>query len=316
MHFFEKQRVDAAGVLGVKLQKALIFLGIVSSSAFFFGAALPAIFSILLLAIGFIGSYRRRPCLLSLYFWINVIIAILGVVFVISLMVAGSQTRQYGASSNNYSNEKVAVNPTPNPTDPDSPIPHTPYPPVNPTPGSSSESQESSQSSQSSQDSESGSYSYGSSSFEWDSSASFGQAYSLNAVIIIVLILGVILSVFVSFFKVYSIVLAWKMRRLLLASPTLPVCSKSSHNNTDCSAPSNATYPGYSAVPANPSVELDTSVAVPEIPQNIQGQVPMMYMPYPYMNNNNGGMMLNQYGQPIFYTYQPTNGFAQPQNPQ
>eukprot|EP01112_Ceratiomyxa_fruticulosa_P004972 TRINITY_DN1553_c0_g1_i1.p1 TRINITY_DN1553_c0_g1~~TRINITY_DN1553_c0_g1_i1.p1 ORF type:complete len:326 (+),score=79.42 TRINITY_DN1553_c0_g1_i1:104-979(+) len=291
MHFFEKQRVDAAGILGVKLQKALIFLGVVSLTAFFFGAILPSVFSLLILAIGFSGAYRRRPCLLSLYFWINIIIAILGVVFVVAMMVASTQTDM--AQSNGYSNEEIAVNPIPLPTDPNSPIPTTPY---------------DSSDSQSSQSSDSFS-----SSIEYDSSTSYYVSgdYSLNAVLVIVLILCVVLSVLITFFKVFSIVLAWKMRSLLLASPTLPVCSKSSASCTS----SNPTYPGYAALPQSPNVELETSVAVPETPvQNIQGQAQMMYMPFPY-NNNNGAMMLNQYGQPVFYTYQPMNGFV-PQTPQ
>jgi flagellar basal body-associated protein FliL len=275
MHFFEKQRVDAAGILGVKLQKALIFLGIVTFSTFFFGAFLPSIISLLILAIGFSGAYRRRPCLLAMYFWINVIMAIVGLAVLIGMLVVSSQTSV--AQSNDYSNEAVAVNP----------ITPTPNIPTNATESPSSES------------------------YDYDSSSTIMYAYSsyseFNAIIIIVLILCVILSVLVSFFKVYSIVLAFKMARLLRQSPTLPVCSSS--KSSGCG--SNPTYPAaaYSALPSTP-VELETSVAIPEnnVVDNLaaQGQVQMMYMPYPYMGNNqNGGMMVNQYGQPVFYTFSP-----------
>jgi len=187
--------------------------------------------------------------------------------------------------------------------------------PIIPAPSHSSSS---SSSSSSSDDSESSS--------SWDSSSSYAywssdsESVTVGPILIVALILSIILSLMISGFKVYSLALAFKMRRLLRCSSPLPVCSKST--GAHCS---NATYPGgYSALPTSP-VEMESPVQeeAPAVPQQ---QMPMMYMPYPYnMNPNqmqmqmpNGAgmpMMFNQYGQPVFYSYQPMN-IQQPTTPQ
>jgi len=77
MKFFEKQKVDEIGYLGVKLQKVLLFLCFVAALGFLDFAVITWVLSLLTLALlftGFWGSYKRNATLLRIYVTINVVL--------------------------------------------------------------------------------------------------------------------------------------------------------------------------------------------------------------------------------------------------
>jgi len=92
--FFAKQNLDEAGIVGVTLQKLLIFFMIIDAVSFFFGISFFSSFmSLLFHFVVFMGVYRRRTCVLLLYVIFHVAIFILAafaVIFVVSSLMYAS----------------------------------------------------------------------------------------------------------------------------------------------------------------------------------------------------------------------------------
>jgi len=318
MHFFQKQKYDAAGVLGVSLQKSIIFLMIVSSIGLFssFGV-LSTLFSMAILFTAFWGAYKRRPCLLSFYFWFNIVFGVLGFVVAICLVLFVFTTPMnnnvYANTSDDSSYASVASSSSSSSSNTVvHPIFHTAtlrqfaskFVAVPATPSNSTSIYAASSSS---------------SSFEY-SSYSEEQESTLIGVMVAIIVLSVALSVLVTFFKIYSLILAFKMRKLLLTSCSASAC----HSRAESKLVANPTYPAYTSlnqdvvIPVHQTqtqgkVVEEASATAPAAPQQ---QPVMMYMPYPYYNQQANGAMpmpmaMNQYGQPVYYTYQPMAPFNQ-----
>jgi len=94
MRFFEKQKVDEIGIIGVKLQKILIFFMILNVFAFFqwsFWSWLSGLSTMVILYTGFYGAYKRRERLIQFYFVVTVMLIVLTVVAVLlGLAIAGT----------------------------------------------------------------------------------------------------------------------------------------------------------------------------------------------------------------------------------
>jgi len=294
MRFFDRQRIDAAGNLAVPLQKGLIFLMILSAIPFFFGYHLQSLLSLLLLGIGFRGAYKRRTCLLAIYFWINIALIVFSVVAVIyaSTYAANHSDVDYNGdySSSGSSSTDNSVQPmhaklfqrywswgsnvtTGNST-------------ILPQPSSTS-------------------------------SETISEDNSMLTGLIVLLVIVFVLSAIVTFCKILTIVLSWKMRRLLIATQ-VATNQKSCSSTTSHSVNNNVGYPGYSPLNSTAiEMESNTSIAAPSPDNSVQQ--PMMYMPYDSNMMNQmqmqnmmmmnqmqmPNMMMNQYGQPIFFSYQP-----------
>eukprot|EP01113_Clastostelium_recurvatum_P023736 TRINITY_DN282_c0_g1_i1.p1 TRINITY_DN282_c0_g1~~TRINITY_DN282_c0_g1_i1.p1 ORF type:complete len:344 (+),score=115.19 TRINITY_DN282_c0_g1_i1:45-1034(+) len=329
MSFFARQKVDEVGVVGVSLQKALIFLMVVAGTGFFVrGMFLMTLLSIMILWAGFMGAYRRRPCLLAFYFWVNIFLYILSVVFAIVLIfvVLNSPQMNSSSSSSSSSDSQMAIS---------SPVSHLfGSSGENPFAGSdSSSSSSSSDSDSSSAASGSSSDSTSDSSSSWSDSisesvSSMSESWSASmseswasmssdsyegptmAVMIVISIVAMIFGFLVFFFKIYSLVLAYRMRKMILAQRAL-TCAPAS---TSCVDEEKAN-PGYPASSINTtSNDVAPQAAAPAAapaPQPV-----MMYMPYPYAQQGMQAMPMmspygQAYGQPVYYTYQPV-----PQNQQ
>lgn len=96
-HFFEKQRVDQVGFLGVKLQKILIFLMVVNFIEGLFVGLAGWFWNFLVfvvLYIGFWGAYKRNYKLLRFYYVFNIVfyvmIMVLSIVAIVYILVAPS----------------------------------------------------------------------------------------------------------------------------------------------------------------------------------------------------------------------------------
>eukprot|EP01113_Clastostelium_recurvatum_P023737 TRINITY_DN282_c0_g1_i2.p1 TRINITY_DN282_c0_g1~~TRINITY_DN282_c0_g1_i2.p1 ORF type:complete len:350 (+),score=108.39 TRINITY_DN282_c0_g1_i2:45-1052(+) len=335
MSFFARQKVDEVGVVGVSLQKALIFLMVVAGTGFFVrGMFLMTLLSIMILWAGFMGAYRRRPCLLAFYFWVNIFLYILSVVFAIVLIFVVLNSPQMNSSSSSSSDSQMSIS---------SPVSHLfGFPGENPFAGSdssSSSSSDSSDSESSSAASGSSSAASGSSSAASDSSSSWSDSISESvssmseswsasmseswasmssdsyegptmAVMIVISIVAMIFGFLVFFFKIYSLVLAYRMRKMILAQRAL-TCAPTSNSCVD----EEKANPGYPASSINTtSNDVAPQAAAPAAapaPQPV-----MMYMPYPYAQQGMQAMPMmspygQAYGQPVYYTYQPV-----PQNQQ
>jgi len=261
MHFFEKQKIDQAGIVGVSLQKVLIFLMIVNVLGVFAGGFLSSILGFLLLLVGFLGAYRRRTCFLMAYFSISVaIIAIAAVAAVIVLLGVfavsnpsygneSSSSDYSGSSSDNYYARALLQ--------------------LQPTPSSSS--------------------SYDSPS---SSSSSSSASSSADVDFRMLAILGVLALVFyfvLAFYKIYSLVLAWRMRKMLVALNAQAGCSQTTQNCDHSSV----------AVSVNSLVEANNSPMM-MAPGYVMNPYAFQQMPGQYYMQ---GAMYN--GQPVMYTFAP-----------
>lgn len=95
MKFFEKQKVDEIGIVGVKLQKILIFFMILNLFSFFqmsFWSWFSGITTMAVLYTGFYGAYKRRDRLVQFYFVVTVMfIVITAVAVLLSVSFAASR---------------------------------------------------------------------------------------------------------------------------------------------------------------------------------------------------------------------------------
>jgi len=295
MKFFAKQKVDQIGITAVTLQKILLFLMILSLFTMFNGG----FFSFLLCLIGFIGAYKRSTGMLTAYVSISVVIIVLCSVVAISsiFMVtsdnyvyensgsvdgasSSSQTADFGGNMHKLqrllSRKLSAI-------------------------GSESDSvtaeSDSVVSSPPNTNWGNDSYSYS----ESEDNATFG--------LIFLLIVVMIFAFFLAYLKVYSVVLAWRLRKMILttatALPTTDVAPQTHEfapTNTSCAVPETEApvapfqhaplfAPGFAPYPYGMPM-----MVPPQMQGQGQGQFPHH-------------VMFGQ--QPVFYTYAPV-----PQTPQ
>jgi len=85
LNFFARQKVDEIGIVGVKLQKILLFLLVVNALTALHGNILLAVFAFIVMYIGFYGALKRNERLLRFYFVFNV--TFLVVSFVATLFI-------------------------------------------------------------------------------------------------------------------------------------------------------------------------------------------------------------------------------------
>lgn len=270
--FFKNQNLDEAGIVGITLQKLLIFFMVLDGAAFFFGFSLFSSFmSLLFHFVVFMGVYRRRTGVLLLYVIFHVVFFILAafalILVVSSLMYLSSEVQQPTDMHHNstfvHGRNHTSTNPLYDLTSfftngygyaPQNATVATSAP--NP-PHHSGESSE----------------------------VQVGQSF------FIVSILALLLSVIVLYCKILSVVLAHRMRKLILA-PALPVSRP-----VETEAKQTESEPTF--VPADyennvPLFGQPGFAYQPMVPQNMYpGQSAMMQAPF-------------MYGQhPVFYSYAP-----------
>jgi hypothetical protein len=294
MKFFEKQRVDLVGTTSVTLQKILIFLMLLSVFTLFNGG----LFSFLLCLLGFVGAYKKHTGLLRAYVTISVALMVIAFVFalVATFSVVGNTDYEYYSSS---SSENVHA--------------YSKFGQIKSmirSMGSSSSAAptDSSNAVNSSVESSSNDIIPPPAASDNFSSSYYEEDYT---VFIFLAIVVMVLAFFVVYLKIYSLVLAHRLRKLILLSKeSLPTSTENTHEftpaNTSCAVPNENETPA--PVPTSPMF------AHPPTPSFTPGFAPYPY-PYPYppmmpmMHPQMGGQQMPHhvmYGQqPIFYTYAP-----------
>jgi len=295
--------VDEVGITSVKLQKILISLMIISVVNGGFISALVCL-------LGFIGAYKRNASYLRAYVFIIITIIIFGVVLATmsTFSMMGGTTyyyestefdgsNVYGSSSDGNTNNQTDIHPTAHShtsrfsaslartlrtfTDGDTNPNRTSSPTASPSSSQSTDS---------------------------------GSLYYYTDDMGFLLILSVLAFVFLfllAYLEIYSIVLACRLRKMLLSPSALPVDAPSAQEvefapvNTSCAESSNEectpaqlhTPPPFYPTPAYPSQPMFTP-----------GFAPYPYAYYPYANPNgqqvpHPAMMFGQ--QPVFFSYAP-----------
>jgi len=263
--FFANQKLDEAGIVGISLQKLLIFFMFLDVTWLvlgysFFGPFMSFLFHFVVL----MGVYRRRTCVLLIYGVFNTVIFILAGVALLFLMGAVMTADNQPADYSSSSGAPQSVN-------------YSAY--LRRTLFSASSS-------------ESSSDSYGSS----DNSEDVAEAVYLAAVI------AMVISFIILYCKIYSTVLAFRMRKLLLAADAAPVLPTEQPKMmaSDCDSDvqpllsEEQAFENVHPLFAQPGF---VPYPMPQFyPGNVQGSA---MMPPPFM-----------YGQhPVFYTFAP---FPQP----
>jgi len=275
--FFTNQKLDEAGIVGVSLQKLLIFFMLIDSAwlvlgVSFFGPFMSLVFH----AVVLMGVYKRRTCVLLIYTVFNIIIFLLtalALLFVVGAMMTmdqgdiSSSEHQYNSSGDVKDSSFRSVS---------SMVRRSLFS-VSPSSTESSSTESSGSSTNT----------YSSESSEVD-----GQ------VIFLVAIVAVLFSLVVLYCKILSTMLAYRMRKLLLANNQgLPVYKAVPTDDATSDAapePESASFDSsYPAFPHPGFVPFQSSMQ-PGFYPNFQG-APHAMMPPPFM-----------YGQhPVFYTFAP-----------
>jgi len=269
--FFANQKQDSAGLVGITLQKLLIFFMVLDViSMFFSGSFFTAFLTLLFHFVVFMGVYRRRTAVLCIYVVIHIVLFVLVALVLIVAVSSLMYMPPYDSSSssdfdNGYATHNSTVtylssralkflnhynNNTRNST-------------VHPTPYVAYSSDYMT-----------------SSDMEIDSSAVF-----LFSVIFLVLFFIIMYT------KILSVVLAHRMRKLLLSAPTLPVASADADAQTMEPTYVPSDYETQQQFFGNPAF----MPYAPMVPQNNYPGNQGAMMPPPFM-----------YGQqPVFYTFAP-----------
>jgi hypothetical protein len=264
--FFANQKLDEAGIVGITLQKLLIFFMVIDAAAFFFGFSLFSSFmSLLFHFVVFMGVYRRRTGVLLLYVIFHVAFFILAAFALILVVSSVMYINPGGEIHNNNSTSNITAG---NST-------------IHPTAHSSYDLRSML------------SYAYGSTPSNRthvatptphahlsSSSSDSSDEFQVDQSIFIISIIALLFSVVLLYCKILSVVLAHKMRKLLLAPPALPVSRPVESEKTQQSEPT--------FVPAdfenNVSLFSQPGFAYqPMVPQNgYPGQSAMMPAPFMY----------------------------------
>jgi len=297
MKFFAKQKVDQIGITAVTLQKILLFLMILSIFTMFNGG----FFSFFLCLIGFIGAYKRSSGMLTAYVSISIVLIVLcSVVALSSIFIVSSDDYVYEYSSSSSSSHAASGSA-------DKPV----FAQGNlhiiqrlfarklSAIGSESNSASASESDSvvsSPPNTWSSSTSY---SYDEQDDATFG--------LIFLLIVVMIFAFFLAYIKVYSVVLAWRLRKMILTAATSLPVTDVAPTQTHEFAPANTSC----AVP-----ETEAPVPPPVAPFQTAPLFAPGFAPYPYgmpmMPPQMQGQFQGQFPhhvmfgqQPVFYTYAP-----------
>lgn len=295
MKFFAKQKVDQIGVTAVTLQKLLLFLMVLSLFTVFNGG----LFSFLLCLIGFIGAYKRSPGLLAAYVSISIVlIALCSVVAVSSILMVTSDDYVYEYSSD-FSSSSTSS----------SDIKASDYNGGNVYKfqkllsrklygaGSQSASESSDSVVSSTPNLPNG-----------NSNSLYGDSYSMEeddtTGFIFLLIVVMLLAFFLAYLKIYSLVLSWRLRKMILCTAnTLPVSEPQTHNfpatNTSCAEQEQPT--GEPVAPFHPAPPMFAPGFAP-YPYGMPFMAPPQF---PGQQQFPHHVMFGQ--QPVFYTYAPMN---------
>lgn len=313
MNFFEKQKVDVIGQVGVSLQKILLFFMILSAFTLFNGGLL----SFLICLVGFIGAVKRNPRLLATYYSVTIFFIILFFFLSLASMATYNNDVQYDeysyySESSSYSSSSVAyasssasasaaASSSSSQEKPSTPITAPAHPKhiwrgimraagmgpqYNPGPSNSTSSESFSYT-------DSSDYYYETDDVEW------------NTMNIFIAIVAIFIYFFMSYLKIKSLVLAYRMRKLIIFAAILP-----EFFHEDCEAPKQEPEPTPAPVqPSNKCVDdNDDEPSIPAPQQTYFAQpgfmpyapVPMQYPGAPQMVPP--PMMYGQY--PVYYSFQ------------
>jgi len=270
--FFANQKQDTAGLVGITLQKLLIFFMVLDViSMFFSGSFFTAFLTLLFHFVVFMGVYRRRTAVLCIYVVIHIVLFVLvALVLIVAVSSLMYMPPMDYSSSGEFDNGSVTHNSTVTYLSTRAlkflnHYSNNTRNSTHPTPHGGIVYEDSS--------------AYSSTDIEIDSSAVF-----LFSVIFLVLFFIIMYT------KILSVVLAHRMRKLLLAAPTLPV-SADAHAQTMEPTYVPSDFENQQQFFGNPAF----MPYAPMVPQdNYPGQQGAM-MPPPFM-----------YGQqPVFYTFAP-----------
>jgi len=263
--FFANQKQDAAGLVGITLQKLLIFFMVLDVfSMFFSGSFFTAFLTLLFHFVVFMGVYRRRTAVLCIYVVIHIVLFVL-VALVLIVAVSSLMYMPYDSSSgefdsgytvplnytylssrafsfiNRYSNT-TARNSTIHPIPQDTTI------------------------------------------------IASGEEMDTSVVFLASVIFLVVFFI-IMYTKILSVVLAHRMRKMLLSAPTLPVASADADAQTMEPTFVPADFEAQQQFFGNPAF----MPYAPMVPQNNYPGNQGAMMPPPFM-----------YGQqPVFYTFSP-----------
>jgi len=265
MKFFTNQKQDEAGVVGVSLQKILIFFMVVDSIFFCLGGNLGSFLSFIYHAVVLMGVYRRRTCVLLIYVIFNVMIfAMTAFAIILAIvMITTPQDKMYRGDTPSENPQSTHYNTV------SSMVRRTWF--TNSTSSDESNSIESS------------------------------AEMQLDAQTIYIALLVVILaSSVLMYFKVLSTVLAHRMRKILLSAsnglpvytavPTEPASDEKLQQEDPAFDPSQQ-YPGF--IPYHPSMQqafypnIQTTPHAMMPPQFMHGQHPVFYTFAPPEQPNN-----------------------------
>jgi hypothetical protein len=176
MRYFEQQKKDEAGIIGVSLQKMLLILMFINFIGMFSvqGSFFPSLFNLLLLMIGYNGAFRRHPGMLLCYFLVSLFCIIAPGLIVLFVLVVLATTQ-----------------------------------------GIYTDSSDSSSSSASSEHATSAS-----------TSASAVEVVQYQPYYLLYFLLTLLLAVLIVYVKVYSLILAHRMRKVILRDASLAVPSR------------------------------------------------------------------------------------------
>eukprot|EP01111_Echinosteliopsis_oligospora_P003030 TRINITY_DN14878_c0_g1_i1.p1 TRINITY_DN14878_c0_g1~~TRINITY_DN14878_c0_g1_i1.p1 ORF type:complete len:353 (+),score=77.50 TRINITY_DN14878_c0_g1_i1:70-1059(+) len=322
MHFFERQRVGMIGQTSVSLQKILIFFMICNLFSFFSGGFL----QFALCLIGFIGAYKKKPCLLSIYFWVNIAIIVFSLFSVLFIYNSAPQANYeyYSSSASTSSTEQwqsASIESSHASSSSSAPAEHwnihslsasaykIAYSFAGDYSSSSSSSSQSSESSQSVYIDIEPNYSQSSTaSFSSEEVASF-SAFAF--------ILAILLVFIFAYLQAKALALAWRLRKLLLL-PAIPILPETSTTVTP--APQSNEQVHYFPTQENSCAESQPEQQINNNAEQTYAAppaYPVYSYPYPPAYGVPQGMMMvphqpTYWGQPpVYYSYAP-----QPQQPQ
>lgn len=293
MHYFEKQQVDQIGIVSVALQKVLIFLMVINAFSLF---SLGGVFGFFLCLIGFIGASRRRTCLLMAYFSISVFILVagflVGMYAIVGIAYYPDYEGDYDYSSSSSTSSSYYIDYTPRT------VKHA----VRRFFASSSSS--SASASASSLSVASASASASTDIFSADSSMSSSWEGFSDSSIYMVSFLVLILAFFLLYMKIFSVVLAYRLRKMIRsATSVLPTEYREEARDNSCAE---------EQVPAEAEgveMQMPPAMQMPNPYFTQPGYMPYTPMPMPNMqfpgspNMVPPPMMYGQY--PVYYSFAP-----------
>jgi len=286
--FFANQKQDEAGVVGITLQKLLIFFMVLDVVALvigmgFFGCLMSLLFHFAV----FMGVYRRRTCVLLIYVVLNVI----GFVLVAFLLLLVASSMMYVDNNDSYESSSSMEGTAPAHRN------YSAYSPqgvhtylrssflnnFHPTPHNNTHAASSSSSDSSSSSSEGTNI--------WTSSDSYEYSDDIFLISLIALLFTVVLL----YCKILSVVLAHRMRKILLAGPTLPTAQPTTQEANVNDYNESDTTPFLQQQQEEPFFTQPGFLPYHPMQPFYPGQGPQAMMPPPFM-----------YGQhPVFYTFAP-----------